>query len=275
VLLLTMAGLIGLFWPELLENSWVMYAVQSLPQYLIAMPIAVLMLRHMPHPQKEKKRLQPKQLAVIFLICYFIMYIGGLVGTAVTSIIEVAVNGEMIDFLSEMIEGSDIWATVVAVVILAPIAEELFFRKLVIDRLDVYGERAAVIVSALIFGLVHGNLTQFFYAFGLGLAFGYVYIKTRRIKYTIILHMLVNLLGSVVTLLALENDDMAAIFGFVVLGMVAAGLVLFIKNKKRIILLPERGVQRWASPAFFNVGMILFFVVSLIVFVFNTVNAFV
>ena len=75
-----------------------------------------------------------------------------------------------------------------------------------------FGEKPAVILSGLAFGLIHGNLTQFFYAFGLGIAFGYIFVKTGKVKYPIILHMIINFLGSVVSVLVLNA------------GMIATGL---------------------------------------------------
>jgi membrane protease YdiL (CAAX protease family) len=141
----------------------------------------------------------------------------------------------------------------------------------------VYGERAAVITSALIFGLAHGNLSQLFYAFGLGLALGYVYIKTRRIVYTIILHMLVNLIGGVLAPLALNSEatGLTAVFGVIVFGMVVAGLVFFIRNVKKVSFSPSPLMQRkWAQPALLNVGMILFFVVSVLLIIYSTIAAY-
>ena len=47
------------------------------------------------------------------------------------------------------------------------------------------------------FGLFHLNLFQFFYAFGLGLMFGYVYMRTSQLRYSIVMHMIINFNGSV------------------------------------------------------------------------------
>lgn len=47
------------------------------------------------------------------------------------------------------------------------------------------------------FGAFHLNLYQFFYAFFLGAVFGYIYVKTGRLRYTIALHATVNFLGGV------------------------------------------------------------------------------
>jgi hypothetical protein len=82
--------------------------------------------------------------------------------------------------------------------VLAPAAEEIIFRRWVIDRLRPYGVRTAWIVSALIFGMFHGNLSQSCYAFLLGLVFGYLYLKTGRLRWSIALHLGINAMGSVI-----------------------------------------------------------------------------
>ena len=49
--------------------------------------------------------------------------------------------------------------------LIAPAAEELLFRRLLLRRLRPYGGRFALVASALCFGLFHGNLNQFFMPF--------------------------------------------------------------------------------------------------------------
>jgi len=62
--------------------------------------------------------------------------------------------------------------------------EEFVFRRCVINHLKPYGEKAALITSAFLFALFHGSINQIFYAFGLGLVFGYLYLsgKTDRAR---------------------------------------------------------------------------------------------
>ena len=96
-------------------------------------------------------------------------------------------------------------------VILAPLVEELVFRKLLCDRMRRYGDKIAVLVSGIAFGLYHGNLYQFFYAAAIGIFFAFLYCRTGRVSYTILLHMLVNFVGSVIPLTVMElcGDFMA------------------------------------------------------------------
>ena len=101
--------------------------------------------------------------------------------------------------LVELLNTLPIPAIFLCVVVAAPVIEELVFRKWLLDRVGRFGERTAVLLSAVVFGLAHGNFSQFFYAFGLGALFAYVYIKTGHIGYTIGFHMFFNLIGGVFT----------------------------------------------------------------------------
>ena len=61
-------------------------------------------------------------------------------------------------------------AIVLGACIIGPLCEELVFRGLLAGRLARYGQKPGAFISALLFGLYHANLEQFFYAFALGAA---------------------------------------------------------------------------------------------------------
>ena len=91
--------------------------------------------------------------------------------------------------------------------VIGPIVEELMFRKVFIDILGVYGDRIAIVFSAVAFGVFHGNFSQALYATGIGLIFGYVYTKTSNILHTILLHIALNFMGSVPALLVNDSSE--------------------------------------------------------------------
>ena len=91
---------------------------------------------------------------------------------------------------------------VASTVIIAPIAEELMFRGYVLDSIrKMHGDWVAVVISALIFGLVHFEP----YTIGLaaigGLIYGYLRVRTGSLWPSIIGHMLWNGIALVVTYL--------------------------------------------------------------------------
>lgn len=77
-----------------------------------------------------------------------------------------------------------------------PVMEELMFRGLVFRRMNfMVGRKAAMIYSALIFGVYHGNLVQGIYGFVLGFLCAYVYDKYGSLKAPILFHMVANLVS--------------------------------------------------------------------------------
>lgn len=84
--------------------------------------------------------------------------------------------------------------------ILAPIAEELVFRGLMYRRMrEDTGFVAAVIYSAAVFGLFHGNLVQMIYGTVMGLMLAYVCEKYGSVLAPIIAHITANLISILAT----------------------------------------------------------------------------
>ncbi len=281
--------LLGTFCPGIFENYTAYFLILMLSMYAVSMPLMALLIHTVPkEPALEKKKMTVGQWFIAFLICYAGMYITNILGNIITSIIGSVKGSAVSNDIVTVITSNNIWANIVVVALLAPIAEELLFRKLIIDRTIKYGEGISVLTSALFFGLFHGNLNQFAYAFVLGGFFAFIYVKTRNIKYTIFLHILINFLGSVVSLGILQLSgfdklltaaDMTqeeimefamnhlsgilifALYALVILVLVIVGTVLFFVNLKKIhFSATEQSVVKGKRFAiyFFNVGMILY-----------------
>ena len=82
-------------------------------------------------------------------------------------------------------------------VVAAPVCEELVFRGMVLGRLRQWGEPFAVISSALLFALYHGNLSQLFYTFVVGLVLGYTAMRY-SVHDSMLIHMCLNLPGTLI-----------------------------------------------------------------------------
>lgn len=76
--------------------------------------------------------------------------------------------------------------------ILVPIMEEITFRYGIHRNIAKHSVVWAYIISALIFGLVHGNPIQMMYAAVIGILLSFVYQKTNNLWYPIIIHIAIN-----------------------------------------------------------------------------------
>lgn len=91
------------------------------------------------------------------------------------------------------LQNIDPWLAVLAVVILAPIAEELFFRGVVFNAwLREAGPRVAYVGSSLLFAVIHLSLAAVVPIFLLGLALAWIYRRTGNLLAPIAMHATVN-----------------------------------------------------------------------------------
>ncbi len=253
-----------------LDNIWLTMFLQDFVLYLIAMPLGLLTMRSAKPVPTQQFSMTPGRFCLLLLMCLPIMYGGNIIGIVLAGL----VSGGKASNSLETTFSQSVWANLVFTVIAAPLMEEWFFRKQVISRLRRFGEKPAILISAIIFGMGHANIYQFFYAFGLGLLWGWIYMRTSRLRYTIAMHMFVNLNGSILSSWAAEaterKDVWAAIgtmYLLLMMGGAIAGLVLLIVKRSMFIFYtaPEQLPKGQAGPvAFGNVGMIMFIVVAVL-----------
>lgn len=86
------------------------------------------------------------------------------------------------------------------VVVLAPLFEEILFRGIFLTHHLKYGSWHAIIVTGVLFGLIHQNHEQMFFAAALGILFGYIDVKAGSIVPSLTAHAFVNLYSFMITL---------------------------------------------------------------------------
>lgn len=279
IIVLVLNLFIGLFIsiinPNLLSNQTMMTFFSAIWTYLLLLPIFIYIMRKTEAKTLEKHKMTVKTFVICISITMFLMWIGNIMGVIITSGIGSLIQHEVANPINDVINNSGLVANLIIITTIAPIFEELIFRKLLIDRTIKYGGTISVLLSGLLFAFFHGNLNQFFYAFLLGGFFAIVYIKTGQIKYTIGLHMIINFIGSVVSLFVsqplmdLANGSVispTSTFGVILyilitLGLTVMGLIYSIKyfdksqfdgSEKEIIL------KNPISTILLNPGIICF-----------------
>lgn len=281
------------FYSQMLEGmtsgSSLLIFASSLPGYFIAVPLTLWFLNatkyrdvplkglsfSTPYEKTLKRNLSVAEFITFFLIAVFFGAAGSLVSAALSAIYSTLTGKDMNNLLNTMLSDMPIGTVLILTVILAPIFEEILYRYGVVGYCRRYGEWNAIIVSAVIFGLVHTNLFQFFYAFLLGGLFAYVYIQTRQIKYTIAMHMLFNFLGAGVPLMLSPDGAMntaviiyyLCFYSLAVIGLVL--LIIYIKSEKLKKPTGNSPIPGYCcKDTFINTGMIVLFVLCLILTVY-------
>lgn len=179
--------------PGLLGEPVFLWAASALGAYGLGIPAACLVLRGTAAPPAPARRpLGPVRFAALWagsvgLACLAngaTLLLTGLLGR---------LRGAAVVNPVESIGLYPLPLQLLLAGLIAPAAEELLFRRLLLRRLRPYGERFALVASALCFGLFHGNLNQFFYAFLLGLVLAELALSTGCLWQAVLLHALVNL----------------------------------------------------------------------------------
>ena len=141
--------------------------------------------------------------------------------------------------------------------ILAPVWEELLFRGYILRTLRPYGKRFAILTSAILFGLFHGNLLQTPYALLMGLVLGYVTVEY-SIVWAMLLHMFNNLvLADLLTRLTANWSEMAyGMLSLLLFGGSALISVLILVKNRGAIQAYRRGewIDRRCLKCFFTSG---------------------
>ena len=247
--------IVGAVKPEWLQDTTISLILAVLPLYLVGMPVLIAVVKRMPGEAPAKKSITPGQFVLALIMCFALMYCGNLVGTLITTVVG-ALKGSAVDnALMTYATGSNMIVTFLYMVICAPILEEYIFRKLIVDRTVKYGQGVAVVLSGLM---------------------------------TIGLHMCINFMGAVVSVLLLKaihleeyqevimnGADSQAVMNYMmkylpgwigymiyvlfILAVLVTGIVLFIVYRKKLKLEPGQIAKgRRFKTVIGNPGMICY-----------------
>ena len=267
-----LVNIINIVHPEYLNNINILTGLSSFCNYILPFPIFYWLMKKIDIDKIEKITLSVKTFIIYIGISLTLMWIGNITGLIITAILSGAIQNDISNPVQQLINNTNIWFNIIIISIIAPIFEEVFFRKILIDRTIKYGARVSIILSATLFAFFHGNLNQFFYAFLIGGFFAYVYIKSGKIIYSIILHAFINFMGSVMSIFLTQSVMkiqstfttadalmiiiyLAIVFSFVAIGIY--GLTKF-KKAKFNGSKTKINLKSPLKTAFLNYGMILF-----------------
>lgn len=253
--------------PGIFSTSWWMWFINYVPLYLMGFPALLLVWRLIPHRPAvaaPAARLSAGLFWKLGAACYAVTIALNQVSTAFAALLaRLKSSGEIINPLGEMLQGGNPWLTLLMVVGVAPVMEELIFRHLLHKKLRCFGDRVYLLVSAVMFAAIHQNIFQMLYAFVLGAVFAYTVCRTGTARYAVLLHMLVNFFGGGASHLVLTygNEGVQSLFALGVLALLAGGIVSLILwglRRPRLLLLPGRFDLPSRGVVFLNSGVLAF-----------------
>ncbi|WP_317854066.1 type II CAAX endopeptidase family protein [Chakrabartyella piscis] len=171
------------------------------------------------------------------------------------------------------LENESLWSTLVAMAILPAILEELLVRGIFLSGYQMLGRKRAIFCSALLFGMLHMNPQQFFYAFIAGLFFCFLVERSGSIFASIIPHFIIN--GTNVSTYFISQSSIAettesaieftnmdffiySLGSFMIsLPFLVGVLYLFVRNNP-----PRLDIPKEYREKFFTVPMYLIFLLT-------------
>lgn len=253
--------------------SWLTNDVGS---YLIPALAAFFLFRrdNLSLPSREGFKPVREMLLIFFATCFL-----GSLASMITHLISVILDnifgtGEIPDAMTgalpEQGQQGSAWIFFLFVVVIAPICEELIFRRLLLQPLRCCGDTFAAVASALIFGAYHGNFDQFPYALVVGMLYGIIAVRSSSVIPTMGLHLLNNMLvtsGSYLT--DMVGDDIQWVVrlergaGYFMnlafwLGIPATVLIFVLKlhrsDREQELTVKEKAGEMFRNPAFYAAG---------------------
>lgn len=286
--------------PEAATSDLFIWGSQVVVMYLIAFPVLYLMTRDVPRKVKQKSKMDIEELFMLFFIAEVASFAGSLVSSFIINFFYLIFGRDISGGITDIVMDTPIWIVITVAVIIGPIFEELIFRRILIDRLSPFGEKFAIITTAVAFGVFHGNIDQVVYATALGLIFGYVYSVTRDVRYSIGLHIVFNFFGTIPAMLVYDSaekvyslpeevlldptalmeylPEIMAVYGYsiVQLAFVGLGVYFLVKcvKQRRFKLTNEVDIRiprTEIARTFLNPGVIAFAIVTVAQFVLNLI----
>ena len=178
-----------------------------------------------------------KNFRLLIPITIMICIIGSFATSYLSEFVDWAFGVEFIqpDDFSDYNSVGGVMISLLSTAVIPAFVEEFAIRGVVMQSLRRYGDWFAIIMSSLVFALMHGNMIQIPFAFIAGIGIGYAVIKTGTMWTGIIIHFINNAIA-VISMAAYSNlseNGFTAFSGVLYLAVFAVGAVCLYNFSKR------------------------------------------
>ncbi|MDD2361765.1 MAG: type II CAAX endopeptidase family protein [Oscillospiraceae bacterium] len=213
-------------------------------------------------------------------ICVFANFIASYIGFFLSQF--GILPPEMPTYLEKNVQSFII--NIIVFAVMPAILEEMLYRGYILRTLLRYGSGFALVVSSLLFALMHGNTSQIPFAFIVGLACGYLMISTGRIWPSMMLHFLNNFMSTLLSYagMFLETEIQGQkmvllVFTFIVIIGLASLLILFGRSDPIVRFNRSPGNMQMTtgqktSASLFAPGIIISIIVAIALTILNIIG---
>lgn len=211
-----------------LDNIGAM-AVQAIAKFICIFPMLYFYNKSPKRQARTKNKIKDALLIILTAICLNIAF------NNIISLTPLKEWSASYGDVEASIYSATLFWQVLSAGIIAPILEEVVFRGILFGNYRAsLGAWPSIIISAVIFGLMHYNLVQFVYAFLLGVFFAYLMEKTGELWTCILAHITANLFSLFATKIGITPWMFSDVAICLITGIVAlvVAVVILVKWKK-------------------------------------------
>jgi membrane protease YdiL (CAAX protease family) len=224
---------------DYVNDTFMQIGISALaPLLYVVIPFAVLLLIYKPEEKASIMIFEKPKSLELFVLAVFAGLMICFAGDTLTSYISQIAKNSGIEFSSasgDMPKNTIEYIMYgISCAVVPALVEEFAFRGVLMQPLRKFGDSFAIVMSSLIFAIMHGNMVQIPFAFVAGLALGYCQITTGSIWTSVAIHFLNNISSVIISIYYNNhpNASMVPYFVFsaaiVILGI--AALIVYLKS---------------------------------------------
>lgn len=169
-------------------NDYALIAITS--QLILILPAVIYIIVNKINITQQI-RFKGLKISTIILLILF-AYLISPVMSFVNALSLLFFNNETSIIMSDIVGKHGIWLSLTLIAIVPSIFEEAVYRGVFYNEYRKVNVLKGILLSGFMFGIVHGNLNQFSYAFIMGIIFALVIEATDSILSTMIIHFCIN-----------------------------------------------------------------------------------
>ncbi len=270
-------GVTGLF-DIYSENLSLQYCIEML--LMVAFLFFPFFCVYFISPKKDKEKItlsleKPKSPLIFALaipmglmLCFAGDYISSVIATLFE---QIGITLTSVPDFEVPTSGTDLFLFAFSTIVPPAIIEEFALRSVTMQPLRKFGDKFAIIMTALVFGLMHRNAVQGIFAFIAGIVFGYIAIAANSIWPAVIVHALNNGFSVLLNVLNETNEETAnKVYALVISIVMVAGIFsaviffLFGKRNKLRNPMPILPIKEKVKSFLLNIPMVISMVIMIL-----------
>lgn len=186
--LMSIAG--SLVMPWVVEYTDNYFIVLLLSQIVLVIPSAIYLIARKVNVAQAIRfhRIKISNIILIIILAYLISPLMNLIN----ALSMLYVQNDTTDFMSNIVSNNGFLLSLIMIAFIPCILEESVYRGIFYNEYSKVSPLKGIFLSGFLFGIIHGNLNQFSYAFAMGIVFALLIEATNSILATMIVHFFIN-----------------------------------------------------------------------------------